>query len=172
MRTTTATEFTFHLRQGVTFHDGTPFNAAAVKVNLERVTNPENHLTRRSLRLDGRSHVDVVDPYTVKIVLTTAVRRLREQHGASGHVHDQPEGACSNTARTSRRNPVGTGPFKFVSFATDTREGRRRTRLTGSPACRRWTASRSAAVPENGARFAMLQTGRSAVHLPACRRSW
>src|SRR5580700_5721290 len=37
----TATEFTFHLRHDVTFHDGTPFNADAVKVNLERVMNPE-----------------------------------------------------------------------------------------------------------------------------------
>ena len=59
----TATEFTFHLRQGVTFHDGTPFNADAVKVNLERVMNPENHLSRRSL-VSMVSHVDVVDPVT------------------------------------------------------------------------------------------------------------
>src|SRR5579875_2365264 len=34
-----ATEFTFKLRQGVKFHDGTPFDAAAVKFNLERVAN-------------------------------------------------------------------------------------------------------------------------------------
>src|SRR5271166_2538623 len=37
-----ATEFTFKLRSGVRFHDGTPFDAQAVKVNLERVINPEN----------------------------------------------------------------------------------------------------------------------------------
>src|SRR5262249_52008179 len=39
-----AKEFTFHLRKGVTFHDGTPFNAAAVKFSFDRAGNPENHL--------------------------------------------------------------------------------------------------------------------------------
>ncbi len=34
--------WTFHLRQGVNFHDGTPFNAEAVKWNLDRIRDPEN----------------------------------------------------------------------------------------------------------------------------------
>ena len=38
--------YTFHLRKGVKFHDGTPFNAAAVKANFDRVRNPENKLRR------------------------------------------------------------------------------------------------------------------------------
>ena len=44
-----AKEFTFKLRSGISFHDGTPFNAAAVKANFDRVTNPANHLKRRKL---------------------------------------------------------------------------------------------------------------------------
>ena len=51
-----AKEFTFHLRKGVTFHDGTPFNAAAVKSSFDRAGNPENHLKRQSLLRDDRPH--------------------------------------------------------------------------------------------------------------------
>lgn len=43
---TDGTEYTIKLRQGVKFHDGTDFTADAVKVNFDRVTNPENHLKR------------------------------------------------------------------------------------------------------------------------------
>ena len=39
-------EYTIKLKQGIKFSDGEPFNAAAVKANFDRVTNPENHLTR------------------------------------------------------------------------------------------------------------------------------
>ena len=38
--------YTFYLRKGVKFHDGTPFNAAAVKANFDRVRNPDNKLRR------------------------------------------------------------------------------------------------------------------------------
>ncbi|MFP3513438.1 ABC transporter substrate-binding protein, partial [Peribacillus sp. SIMBA_075] len=37
-----ATEYTFKLRQNVKFHDGTPFNAQAVKINFDRMSNQEN----------------------------------------------------------------------------------------------------------------------------------
>ena len=42
-------EYTIKLKQGIKFSDGEPFNAAAVKANFDRVTNPENHLTRYHL---------------------------------------------------------------------------------------------------------------------------
>jgi glutathione transport system substrate-binding protein len=59
-----ATLFIFHLRKGVTFHDGTPFNAAAVKASFDRAGNPANHLKRQSLFV-MIDHTDVVDDYTV-----------------------------------------------------------------------------------------------------------
>ena len=63
-----AKEFVFHLRKGVTFHDGTPFNAAAVKASFDRAGNPENHLKRQSLFV-MIDHTDAVDDTTVKVVL-------------------------------------------------------------------------------------------------------
>ena len=60
-----ATQFTFYLRQGVKFHDGTPFNAEAVKYNFDRVTNADNTLKRYGL-YSIISKTEVVDEYTVK----------------------------------------------------------------------------------------------------------
>jgi glutathione transport system substrate-binding protein len=52
--------YTFYLRKGVKFHDGTPFNAAAVKANFDRVRNPDNKLKRYTLyKIIGQ--IDVID---------------------------------------------------------------------------------------------------------------
>lgn len=64
-------EYTIKLKQGIKFSDGEPFNAAAVKANFDRVTNPENHLTRYQLYRNIES-VEVVDDATVKFHLKEA----------------------------------------------------------------------------------------------------
>ncbi len=60
--------YTVKLRQGVKFQDGTDFNAEAVKVNLDRASNPESHLKRYNL-YKNIDKTEVVDPQTVKITL-------------------------------------------------------------------------------------------------------
>src|SRR5690606_34448253 len=60
--------YTLKLRQGVKFQDGTDFNAVAVKANLDRASDPENHLKRYNLYKNIAS-TEVVDPTTVKITL-------------------------------------------------------------------------------------------------------
>src|SRR5512143_294301 len=60
--------YTIKLRHGVKFHDGTDFDAEAVKANFDRVTNPDNKLKRYGLySIIGKT--EVVDPYTVKFTL-------------------------------------------------------------------------------------------------------
>jgi peptide/nickel transport system substrate-binding protein len=64
--------YTFHLRQGVTFHDGTPFNADAVKFSLTRMLRIGKGLAWAFKLVMGKwneTHIDVLDPYTVKITL-------------------------------------------------------------------------------------------------------
>ena len=110
--------FTFKLRQGISFHDGTPFDAQAVKANFERVANPENRLKRQSL-LAMLDRVEVVDPLTARVI-------LKEPFGAFVNTIAHPAGmmlsakAIAQFGKEIGRNPVGTGPFTFVSWNADT----------------------------------------------------
>ena len=93
--------YTVKLKHGIKFHDGTDFNADAVKANFDRVTNPDNKLKRYGL-YSIIAKTEVVDPYTARITLnyfTTALVRDRAVLGihqrprASIGRDDQPGGA-------------------------------------------------------------------------------
>jgi glutathione transport system substrate-binding protein len=111
--------YTFKLRHGVKFHDGTDFNAEAVKVNFDRVTNPDNKLKRYGL-YSIIAKTDVVDPYTARVTL---------KEGFSAFINDlaHPSGVMISPAALKQYgskdiafHPVGTGPFRFVEWkATD-----------------------------------------------------
>src|SRR3954451_8883867 len=63
--------YTLKLKRGIKFHDGTDFKADAVKVNFDRVTNPDNKLKRYGL-YSNIAKTEVVDDYTARITLKTA----------------------------------------------------------------------------------------------------
>ena len=66
----TAMGYTFNLREGVTFHDGTPFSAVDAVANFERIVNPPAGISSRSKDLLPMiDTVDKVDDYTVKFNL-------------------------------------------------------------------------------------------------------
>lgn len=154
-----ATEFTFMLNQAIQFHDGTPFNAEAVKVNIDRLANPENNLKRHSLFALVKE-TQVVDEYTVKIV-------LKEPFGAMINTFAHPAAmmispkALETYGKDVARNPVGTGPFKFGEW--DPSDHLKVVKndsywKEGSPKVDSITFK---PTPENGARVAMLQTGEA-----------
>ena len=70
-RARTASSTPSSCSKGIKFHDGTDFKADAVKVNLDRVTNPDNKLKRYGLYNDNIAKTEVVDDYTVRITLKT-----------------------------------------------------------------------------------------------------
>lgn len=117
------TSYTFHLRQGVTFHDGSPWNAEAAKFNLDRMTNPEfEYFVPASPGLMGWVWMDlagyeVVDEYTFRIDLKQPnaefLRRLTA--GGSGAPRMvSPEAVKTWGNDGIEDHPIGTGPFKFV----------------------------------------------------------
>jgi len=115
--------YTFHLREGVRFHDGTLFDAEAVKFNIERMTNPQapqydpkaahySVFIWRHLRA-----VEVVNPFTVRIYLSAPnsdfLRQLTEGGlGSAGMLSPSSWKRFGNQGIND--NPTGTGPFRFI----------------------------------------------------------
>ena len=151
-----ATEFTIKLRQGIKFHDGADFDADAVKVNIDRLRDPDNSLSRRSL-VSMVKEVQVVDPQTVKLILDAPFGAMIASLSHPGAMMISPA-ALEKYGKDIDRNPVGTGPFKFQSWSADTLEVVRNDDYwkEGLPKVDSITIR---SVPESGARFAMLQTG-------------
>lgn len=110
-----ALEFTFVLRQGVTFHDGEPFNADAVVRAYDRVLAPESTLRRAGYFNAVLDHVESLDEFTVKFV-------AKEPFAAMVATLAHPAGGIpSPTAAEAAgadfgSNPVGTGPYRFVEW--------------------------------------------------------
>ncbi|MEC9401453.1 MAG: ABC transporter substrate-binding protein [Pseudomonadota bacterium] len=102
---------TMDLREGVTFHDGTPFDAEAVKANIERSkTLPES---RRKSEVKSIEGVEVSGPLQVKISLASPDATLLAQFADRAGMMVSPTAAEAAGADFGN-NPVCSGPFKFV----------------------------------------------------------
>ncbi|MGR6467391.1 glutathione ABC transporter substrate-binding protein [Rhizobium sp. PAMB 3182] len=109
-----ATEFTFHLRQDVMFHDGTPFNAEAVKVNMDRLADQSQGLKRNGMMRIVKS-TDVLDEYTVRINLSEPFGAMLATLAHPSIVMESPA-ALAKYGKDVSKHPVGTGPFKFKEW--------------------------------------------------------
>ncbi len=113
--------YTFQLRQDVTFHDGTPFNADAVRVNIERIlaAGPAS-LKARGL-LGPLDKVVVVDPYTVQLVLTGQFAPLLDGLSQPYLGMASPTTLQQYDTDTYQFHQVGTGPYRFVEYIVNDR---------------------------------------------------
>jgi peptide/nickel transport system substrate-binding protein len=102
------------LRKGIKFHDGTPFNAAAVKFNFDRVFNTTTPGFWASFAGPIKG-AEVVDESTVDIVATEPYAPLLISLAAAAGAMVSPTAVQAHGADYGR-NPVGTGPFKFVEW--------------------------------------------------------
>ncbi|NUP75765.1 MAG: ABC transporter substrate-binding protein [Sinomonas sp.] len=146
IQSTDLTTYTFALRQGVTFHDGTPFNAKAVKANFDRWFNFSAALRSAHPRLPFTSvfkahaddaslsvfkSCDVIDDYQVRIALTQPLTGFIQALTTPAFAISSPSALAAGAAdvedqqaagtRISRyaQHPVGTGPFRFKEWTND-----------------------------------------------------
>ncbi|KRE06940.1 glutathione ABC transporter substrate-binding protein [Bosea sp. Root381] len=158
-----STEYTVHLRRDVKFHDGTPFDAAAVKLNYDRLRDPSNRLKRQSL-LEALDRVEVVDAFTVRLILKAPSGVLLNYLAHTGASILSPKAIAQYGADISR-HPVGTGPFVFASWTPDTLKASRNQQYwrQGLP---RLDGVTIRSVPEGGARLALLRSGEAQFVFP------
>lgn len=149
--------WTMNLREGVTFHDGSAFDAEAVKWNFDRFLSPDANSPRRSLGAVIES-VDVAGPYVVTF------RTKQPFAPFLSVVASYNLGIVSPTAGKGApaglaRNPVGTGPFKLASWSPNNSiVMERNDSYWGEAALPREV--RIMVVPEDSARLLQLLSGQ------------
>ncbi|MFC0142177.1 glutathione ABC transporter substrate-binding protein GsiB [Erwinia mallotivora] len=156
--------WTIKLKSGVKFQDGSDFNAEAVKVNLDRASNPDNHLKRYNL-FKSIATTEVVDPSTVKITLKQPFSAFINTLASPAAAMISPT-ALKKYGKEIGFHPVGTGPYvldtwnqtdfvKVKKFDGYWKKGYPKLdTLTWRP------------VVDNNTRAAMLQTGEANLAFP------
>jgi peptide/nickel transport system substrate-binding protein len=154
------TTWEFKLKEGVKFHDGTDFNADAVKMTIERIIDPE-FASPRAVVLNMIKEVVVVDDYTVQFKTEKPFAPLPAHlaHNAGSIIAPSAIEEENSGGKTVSENPVGTGPFKFVSWSTGSE-------MIFEKNADYWGEKKAAVdtlkfvvVPEQATRMAMLETG-------------
>ncbi|MBP9483714.1 MAG: glutathione ABC transporter substrate-binding protein [Negativicutes bacterium] len=151
----------FTLRKGVKFHDGSDFNAQAVKASFERLLDPATKRNRRSV-LQAIKEVKVIGDDKVQIITDGpyAPLLLHLTHSAGSIMSPKAIEADAKGDKPLPQNPVGTGPFKFVSWTKGDN-------ITLARNDGYWGTKPQMAkvilkiVPEDATRIAMVKTGEA-----------
>lgn len=113
------TVYTFHLREGVTFHDGAPFSAEDVVATFERIINPPSNISISGIReqLALLESVNAVDDRTVEFNLSAPTPYFLEVLAGDGMIIYSAATLEENDSDLRGVTvPPGTGPFRFVEY--------------------------------------------------------
>ena len=105
------TAWVFRLRKGVLFHNGREVDAETVKLNIERIKNPAIGSDWHQGAIETIERAEVLDKYTVRFYMT------EPDAAVPTHVLHYPTNLIApESFESASEHPVGTGPFKFVSW--------------------------------------------------------
>ncbi len=113
-----ASVYTFKLRKDVTFHDGTKFDANAVKATYDHVVDPATKSKSGLGALGPYKETKIIDQYTCQIVFSQPNASFLHQQAAGNFGIASPTALKKYGPTGFGNHPVGTGPFKFVSYQT------------------------------------------------------
>lgn len=158
--------YTFHLRKGVSFHDGTPFNAHTTVQWLDRLLDPNNpnyYAKRQGIDsyVDFTFHnvksYEATDDHTLVVHMKQPDATLLNSLAMAWMGVTSP-GADAKYGLDIYKHPVGTGPFKFVEWVPNDHitVGANPDYWNGAPQLRRIIFK---VVPEEATRILMLQRG-------------
>ncbi|MCE8011286.1 ABC transporter substrate-binding protein [Billgrantia desiderata] len=111
------TRIRFELREGVTFHNGEPFNAEAVKFTFERLLGEEGARGPQRSNYTAIESVELIDEYTVDFHLSEPDPVLLTKLAGYGAMIVPPGYIQEHGGEHFNSNPVGTGPFRMVGYS-------------------------------------------------------
>jgi peptide/nickel transport system substrate-binding protein len=112
--------YTFHLRHDVKWQDGKPLTAEDVKFSYDKVMDPKVDAADKRSYFDTVKSCEVLDPYTIRFTTTQPYFKTLEVLGTLPIVpkHILEKGEPDFNKHPFGRDPVGSGPYKFVRWDT------------------------------------------------------
>lgn len=157
--------WTFTLRDGVKFTDGTPLDAEAVKANIEHVQDPATASSTGYLALRKIKGAEAVDAQTLKLTLSSPDSALLESFSMPWVAIQSPK-ALQRSQEENCAAPVGTGPFIVDKWVKQESVTMVRNEDYSAPPAEGWHAGPAYLdsitwrfIPESATRYAALQAG-------------